>query len=390
MNANFEYHVPTHVYFGDDQLEHIGEELKKYGSRVLMIYDSGWIKDTDFYALIVEKIKEAGMELFEMGGVEPNPRSYSVNEAAEICRKEKIDVLLPIGGGSVVDCAKLTSAATFYDGDCWDLVTGETQMEKFLPIVVVATISGTGTDMDAYGIVSNAETHDKIPFFHQGLFPTATFLDPSVTYSVSPFQTACGAIDAFSHYLEVYFMRPNLYVLDRAVEGFMKTILHYIPKVMENPSDYDARANIMWAASWALNGFTYGPTNGVPFMCHWIEDEVSAKYDITHGLGLAIILPKFLDYCLNEKSAPLYHEFAVNVLGMDKEMDPIEAGKESIKKLEDLFYNVCGLKPQFNDYIEMDESKFDEMAKIACRDGVIHGFVDMTQDDAKEILRRCL
>lgn len=390
MNANFEYHVPTHVYFGDNQLERIGEELKKYGTRVLMIYDSGWIKDTDFYALIVEKIKEAGMELFEMGGVEPNPRSYSVNEAAEICRKEKIDVLLPIGGGSVVDCAKLTSAATFYDGDCWDLVTGEAQMEKFLPIVVVATISGTGTDMDAYGIVSNAETHDKIPFFHPGLFPTATFLDPSVTYSVSPFQTACGAIDAFSHYLEVYFMRPNLYVLDRAVEGFMKTILHYIPKVMENPSDYDARANIMWAASWALNGFTYGPTNGVPFMCHWIEDEVSAKYDITHGLGLAIILPKFLDYCLNEKSAPLYHEFAVNVLGMDKEMDPIEAGKESIKKLEDLFYNVCGLKPQFNDYIEMDESKFDEMAKIACRDGVIHGFVDMTQDDAKEILRRCL
>lgn len=390
MNANFEYRVPTHVYFGDQQLDKIGEELKKYGKRVLMIYDSGWIKDTAFYAKIVEKIKEENLELFEMGGVEPNPRSYSVNQAVEICRKEKIDVLLPIGGGSVVDCAKLTSTAVFHDGDCWDLVSGKAQMEKFLPIVVVATISGTGTDMDAYGIVSNVETHDKIPFYHPGLYPTATFLDPSITYSVSPYQTACGAIDAFSHYLETFFMRPNLYVLDRVMEGFMKTILHYIPKVMENPQDYDARANIMWASSWALTGFTFGPTNGVPFMCHWIEDEISAKYDITHGLGLAIILPKYLEYFLNEKSAPLFHELAVNVFDIDPKTDPIEAGHQCIEKMKDLFYNVCQLKPQFNDYIEMDESKFDEMAKIACRGDVIHGFVDMNQDDVKEILRRCL
>ena len=146
----------------------------------------------------------------------------------------------------------------------------------------------------------------------------------------------------------------------------------------------------MWASSWALSGFTFGPTNGVPFMCHWIEDEVSAKYDITHGLGLAIILPKYLDYCLNENSAPLYHELAVNVFDIDPATPAIEAGKICIEKLKTLFYDVCGLKPQFNDYFEMDESKFDEMAQIACRGDVIHGFVDLTTEDAKEILRRCL
>ena len=182
MNANFEYQVPTHIYFGDNQLEKLGGELRKHGTKVLMIYDSGWIKNAAWYPTVEKSIADAGMELFEMGGVEPNPKTSSVKEAVEICRKENIDVLLAIGGGSVIDCAKMSSAAVFHDGDPWDFITGKAQMEKFLPIVVISTISGTGSEMDAYGIVSNEETHDKLPFFNTGLFPTATFLDPSITY----------------------------------------------------------------------------------------------------------------------------------------------------------------------------------------------------------------
>ena len=390
MNANFEYQVPTHIYFGDNQLKKLGGELRKHGTKVLMIYDSGWIKNTAWYPTVVEQIKAAGMELFEMGGVEPNPKTTSVNEAVAICKKEHIDVILAIGGGSVIDCAKLTSTAAFYDGDCWDFVTGKAKMEQFLPMVVISTISGTGSEMDAYGIVSNEATHDKLPFFNTGLFPTATFLDPSITYSVSPFQTACGAIDALSHYLEVYFMRPNLTVQLRAMEGFMKTIIEYIPQVMEHPDSYEARANIMWASSWALNGFTYGPTNGVPFMCHWIEDELSAKYNITHGLGLAIVLPNYLEYNLNEQSAQLYYEFGVNVLGIDPSFDPITVGKKSIEMLKDLFFNTCGLKSHLRDYGIEDDSKFAEMAEIACRGDVIHGYVDLTQQDAINILKMSL
>lgn len=330
------------------------------------------------------------MELFELGGVEPNPKTSSVQAAVDICLKEHIDVLLAIGGGSVIDCAKMASTAVFHDGDPWDFITGKAKMEKFLHIVVISTISGTGSEMDAYGIVSNEATHDKLPFFNTGLFPTATFLDPSITYSVSPFQTACGAIDALSHYLEVYLMRPNLSAHLRVMEGFMKTIVEYIPKVMANPDDYDARSNIMWAASWALNGFTYGPTNGVPFMCHWIEDEVSAKYNITHGLGLAIILPNYLEYNLNGGSAVLYKEFGVNVLGLDPDMEPVAAGKKVIEILRDLFFNTCGLKSHLRDYGIEDDSKFEEMGKIACRGGVVHGFVDMAQSDAVNILKMSL
>ena len=390
MNANFEYFSPTRIYFGDEQLDKLAGELKRHGTKVLLIYGSERIKGTSWYPKAMEQIKAEGLEVFELGGVEPNPKTTSVNKAVEICKKEHIDVLLAIGGGSIIDCAKLASTAAFYDGDCWDFITGKAKMEKFLPLVTISTISGTGSEMDAYGIVSNEATHDKLPFFHPGLFPVATFLDPSITYSVSPFQTACGAIDALSHYLEVYFMRPNLTVLQRVIEGFMKTIIEYIPKVMENPDSYEARSNIMWASSWALNGFTYGPTNGVPFMCHWIEDEISAKYNITHGLGLAILLPNYLEYNLNEKSASIYYEFGVNVLGIDPALDPITVGKKSIEILKDLFFNTCGLKSRLSDYGIEDDSKFAEMAKIACRGDVIHGYVDLTQQDAINILKMSL
>ena len=391
MYKNFEYHVPTHIYFGENQLQNLGAELKKYGKNVLAIMGSGRVKTTDWYKTVIEQVETNGMKFFEYQGVEPNPRCYSVNEIAKLCRKEHIDVLLPIGGGSVVDCAKLASCATFYDGNAWDLVIKKAEMTKFLPIVVITTISGTGTDMDAFGIVSNPETNDKLPFFNYNLFPAATFLDPTITYSVSPYQTASGAIDAFSHFLEVYFMRNNLYVLDRAIEGFMKTILHYIPIVMKEPENYEARANIMWASSWALNGFTFGSTGGTPFALHWIEDELSAKYDITHGLGLAIIMPHYLEYCLNEETADIYYNFGTNVLDIDKNLSKMDVAKLMIEKLKDLFFNTCSLKPRLSDYIkDIDESKFDEMARIACRNDKINAFITITQDDVKNILRKCL
>ncbi|MBQ7618245.1 MAG: iron-containing alcohol dehydrogenase [Desulfovibrio sp.] len=390
MDVNFEYRVPTHIYFGKNNFAILGDVLSKYGKKILLIYGSERLKTTPLYQTIQEQSLAAQLELFEIGHVEPNPRHTTVNRAANLCKEVGIEVLLAVGGGSVIDCAKLVSAATFHPGDCWDLVSGKAKMERFLPIVSIPTISGTGTDMDAYGIVSNAETLEKLPFYHPSLYPVASFLDPTQTLTVSPFQTACGAIDAFSHYLEVYLMRPNLYVLDRVMEGFMKTLLHFIPKVMENPSDLEARSNIMWASSWALSGFTYGPTHGTPFMCHWIEDELSAKYDLTHGLGLAIVLPNYLEYCLNESSAPLYYEFGVNVLGLSPEYSALEVGKMSIAKLRNLFFTTCGLQSRLRDVGITSTEKFAEMARVACRGGIMHGFVDLNQQDVINILTACL
>lgn len=388
MNAHFIYHVPTKMYFGDNQLENLGSELQRHGTRVLLIYGSERLKNTELYTCIRNQVTQAGLQCLEAGGVEPNPRHTTVNHIASVCKKEHIDMLLAVGGGSVLDCAKFVSAASFYEGDCWDFFVGKAKMEKFLPVITIPTLSGTGSDMDAFGIVSNEEKKEKLPLYHPQLFPVASFLAPSLTSTVSPFQTACGSIDAFTHYLEVYFMRPNLYVIDRVTEGFMKAILHYIPVVMRDPENDEARANLMWASSWALNGFTFGPTGGTPFTCHWIEDELSAKYDITHGLGLAILLPHYLEYCLNEQSAPLYKEFAVNVLGIDASLSPLEAGKKSIEVLRKLFFDTCGLKSRLRDYGIEDTSRFAEMAEIACRGGVIQGFVHLTRQDVVNIYKR--
>lgn len=388
MNQNFIYHMPTKIYFGDNQLDKLGAELKKYGQRVLLVYGGGSIKKTGLYNKVALEIKKAGLELFELSGVDPNPRHTTVNQGANICKKEKIDVLLAVGGGSVIDATKFISPAAFYDGDAWDFFTGKAEMVKFLPIVTILTLSGTGSEMDTFGIINNPETLEKIPLSHPELAPKASFLDPVNTYSVNQFQTACGAIDALSHYMEVYFMKPNLFMLESAMEGFMKTIIKYLPIVLKEPENYEARANLMWASSWALNGFTFGGSNQ-PFMCHYIEDELSAKYNITHGLGLAIVLPRYLEYTLNEKNSPIFYQFGGNVLGIDKLLTPMDVATQSIEMLKSLFFSTCGLQSTLSE-LGIDNSKFDEMAAIACRNDVLHGFVDLNQQDIINIFTKCL
>lgn len=388
MNQNFIYHMPTKIYFGDNQLDKLGAELKKYGQRVLLVYGGGSIKKTGLYNKVALEIKKAGLELFELSGVDPNPRHTTVNQGANICKKEKIDVLLAVGGGSVIDATKFISPAAFYDGDAWDFFTGKAEMVKFLPIVTILTLSGTGSEMDAFGIINNSDTLEKIPLSHPDLAPKASFLDPVNTYSVNQFQTACGAIDALSHYMEVYFMKPNLFMLESAMEGFMKTIIKYLPIVLKEPENYEARANLMWASSWALNGFTFGGSTQ-PFMCHYIEDELSAKYNITHGLGLAIVLPRYLEYTLNEKNSPIFYQFGCNVLGIDKLLAPMDVATQSIEMLKSLFFSTCGLQSTLSE-LGIDNSKFDEMAAIACRNDVLHGFVDLNQQDIINIFTKCL
>ena len=387
-SANFTFHVPTKIYFGDKQLPNLGSELKNHGSRCLMIYGSPRIKKTALYSSIKQVAADASVTLFEAGGVEPNPRHITVNRMAAICKKENIDVVLAVGGGSVIDCAKFVSAAAFYEGDAWDFFAGKAKMERFLPAITIPTLAGTGSDMDAFGIVTNEDTAEKIPLYHPSLFPVASFLDPTLTYTVPPFQTACGAIDAFTHYLEVYFMRPNLGVHILVMEAFMKAILKAIPQVLANPNDHAARADIMWASSWALNGFTFGPTGGVPFACHWIEDELSAKYDLTHGLGLAILLPRYMDYCLNEETALVFRDLAVNVLDVDPTLPAMIAARKGIEALEKLFFETCGLKKRLRDCGISDDSRFAEMARVACRNSVIHGLVDLTEGDVVSIYRK--
>jgi len=386
---NFIYNIPTKVYFGENQLEHLGEELNKYGKKVLMTYGGGSIKKNGLYDKIVAEIKNAGLELFELNGIDPNPRVSSVNAGADICKKEGIDVLLAVGGGSVLDCTKYIGAATYYDGDAWDILLGKTPVEKCLPVITVLTLAATGSEMDAGGVISNPDTKDKIGLIFPPMQPKVSFLDPTNTYTVSKFQTASGAADMLNHIMEVYFnMDQDLYMLDCVMEGLMKTIIKYAPIALEEPDNYEARANLMWTSSWAINGYINGGKRQA-WSCHPMEHELSAIYDITHGLGLAILTPHWMEYTLDETTVSKFYQFGTNVFRIDAGMEPMEVAKKSIELVKEFLFNTLDLKSTFTE-IGIDESNFAVMAKKACMGGVLPAFKPLNQQDIENIFRMCL
>lgn len=386
---NFIYDIPTKVYFGENQLEHLGEELSKYGKKVLLTYGGGSIKKNGLYDKIVAEIKNAGLELFELNGIDPNPRVSSVNAGADICKKEGIDVLLAVGGGSVLDCTKYIGAATYYDGDAWDILLCKTPVEKCLPVITVLTLAATGSEMDAGGVISNPDTKDKIGMIFPPMQPKVSFLDPTNTYTVSKFQTASGAADMLNHIMEVYFnMDQDLYMLDCVMEGLMKTVIKYAPIALAEPDNYEARANLMWTSSWAINGYINGGKRQA-WSCHPMEHELSAIYDITHGLGLAILTPHWMEYTLDETTVSKFYQFGTNVFGIDNRMDPMEVAKKSIELVKDFLFTKLGLKSTFTQ-IGIDESNFAVMAKKACMGGVLPAFKPLNQQDIENIFRMCL
>lgn len=388
MNS-FVYDIPTKVYFGENQLGHLGEELSKYGKKVLMTYGGGSIKKSGLYDKVVAEIKKAGLELFELSGIEPNPRVSSVNAGAKICKEEGIDVLLAVGGGSVIDCTKYIGAAAFYDGDAWDILEQKTDVTKCLPVLDILTLAATGSEMDCGGVISNPETKDKIGLMFPVMQPKVSFLDPTLTYTVSQYQTACGSSDMLSHIIEVYFnMNKDLYMLDTVMEALMKTIIRYTPIAMKEPDNYEARANLMWASSWAINGFVNGGKQQA-WSCHPIEHEVSAIYDITHGLGLAILTPRWMEYCLDETTVSKYYQFGCNVFGLDSKMEPMEVAKKSIELLSDFLYNTLGLKSTFTE-LGIDDKNFEIMAEKSVEiGGLKYAFKPLTKEDVVKIFEMC-
>lgn len=386
---NFIYNNPVKVYFGENQLCHLGEELSRYGKRVLLTYGGGSIKRNGLYDAIVKEITNAEMELYELSGIDPNPRIDSVREGARLCKEHDIDVLLAVGGGSTIDATKWMAAGACVEHDPWDFFSKWAPVEKALPIVTVLTIAATGSEMDPGGVISNPENQEKIGRVAEPLFPKASFLDPTVTYSVSKYQTACGAADMMSHIMEVYFnMEPDLYMLDSFMEGMMKTIIKYAPVALREPDNYEARANLMWTASWAINGFVVGGKRQA-WSCHPMEHELSAIYDITHGLGLAILTPRWMEYCLDETTVSKYVQFGVNVFGIDKNQEPMEIAKQSIRKLSEFFFDTMGLDDTFTK-VGIQAKDFPVMAKKACGDGVLPGFKPLAQKDIEQIFAMCL
>ena len=388
MNS-FIYNIPTKVYFGENQLGNLGKELSQFGKRVLLAYGGGSIKRIGLYDKVINELSNAGLEVFELSGIEPNPRIESVREGVRICKEQGVDVVLAVGGGSTIDAAKFMAAGAYVDHDPWEFFGANAKpIERALPLVTILTLSATGSEMDSGGVISNLATGDKLGRLAPALQPRVSFLDPTLTYSVSRYQTACGAADMMSHIIEVYFnTQEDLFMLDCFMEGMLKTIVKYAPIALREPENYEARANLMWTSSWAINGFINGGKRKA-WSCHPMEHELSAIYDITHGLGLAILTPRWMEYCLDETTVDKYVQYGVNVFGIDASQDKMAIAKESIRRTAEFLFDTLGLQRTFKE-VGIKREDFPLMAKKACRYGDIKGFKTLTPADVERIFEMC-
>lgn len=385
---DFTYQNTTKIYFGKDQLKNLGNELKKYGSRVLITYGGGSIKKMGLFDQVIQELNRSGLVYFEFGGIEPNPRVESVNKAIAYAREKKIDVLLPIGGGSTIDATKAIASGFYYEGDVWDLWTGKANFTQALPIVTILTLSATGTEMNAGGVISKLSTNEKYGMSNPIMLPKASFLNPENTFTVNKFQTAAGAADMMSHMIEQYFSLESMELMDEITEGIMRTVIHNAPIAMDEPNNYEARANLMWASTWALNGLiNRGKSTG--WSCHDMEHELSAFYDITHGLGLAILTPKWMHYVLSEENVYRFKRFAIKVFGVEEKGDDMLTAKAGIQALADFFELELEL-PGTLTAINIDDKHIPEMARKAVDNDKIYGLMTLDAGDVEAIYKMCL
>lgn len=380
---NFTFYVPTKVHFGKGQISHLSE-LKERGDKVLMVYGGGSIKRQGLYDEALAVLKGAGITVYELPGVDPNPRIESVRRGVELCKAKGIHMVLAVGGGSTIDCAKAVAAGSRYDGDPWDLVLDPGRIREALPVYVVLTIAATGSEMDCYAVISDYAKHEKWDTFSPCYQPTMSILDPGYTCSVPPRQTAAGAADIFSHVLEVYFTNvPGAYVQARMCEALMQTVVHYGPIALRDPENYEARSNLMWASSLALNGLLFNGSE-VSWSVHPIEHELSAFYDITHGVGLAILTPHWMDFALNERTAPQFAQLGRAVWGVSGGTD-MEDAQKAIARTRAFFAEDLGL-PRTLAQEGINGANFAVMAAKAERSCGGDCFVPLYQKDILGIL----
>ena len=381
---NFAFHVPTTIHFGKGQISHLAD-LAAYGKKVLLCYGGGSIKRNGIYDQATKILSDAGLQIFELSGVEPNPRIQTVRRGVDLCRKESIDMVLAIGGGSTIDCAKVVAAGAKYDGDAWDLVIHPELIKAALPIFSVLTLAATGSEMDAFAVISDMTKNEKWGTAAECLKPTMSVLDPTYTFSVPARQTAAGTADMMSHTFENYFsMDDGAYVQKRMAEALLKTMIHYGPIALEKPDDYDARANLMWAASHAINGLV-GEGCAPAWCVHPMEHELSAFYDITHGEGRAILTPAWMEHVLSEKTEKQFATYGRNVWGLTG-TDDAPVAREAIARTRQFFTETMHMPATLHEVGITDEEHFDVMAQKAA-DGSKGSFVPLTKEDIVEIYR---
>ena len=387
---NYVHAIPTKLYFGEGQISHLDELLRPFGTRVLLTYGGGSIKKSGLYDTVMDILNKGGYTVTELSGIEPNPRIESVEKGVKLCKENNIDVILAVGGGSTIDCSKAIAAGVFYEGDdLWQMVATGHGVLKALPLVDILTLSATGSEYDGGGVITNLKTNEKLGNMYT--FPAASICDPTYTFTVSKYQTAAGTADIMSHIFEGYFSRTEDSDLsDCIAEGVLKTAIKYLPIALKQPDNYTARANLMAISSVACSGIPAYGKLGTGWPCHAMEHELSAYYDITHGVGLAILTPRWMRLILKKDPSCTWRfvRFAKNVWGLDGDDDNALAlaGIDALEK----FFKESGI-PMTLTELKINDEHFEEMAAHANAGGYLKdSFVAMTNEDIVEILKACL
>lgn len=386
MLQDFTYSTPTKIIFGKDSLNSLTDAIKKFGKRVLLAYGGGSIKKNALYDRVMALLKD--FEVTEFGGVHPNPKYVpDVTDGVRLCKEKNIDVVLAVGGGSVVDCAKVICAGALYEGETWDLICGKAHAKGALPLIDILTLAATGSEYDNGGVISRPDTLDKICYKSEHIFPKVSILDPRLTYTVSRKQTAAGIVDAISHVLEQYFCEESTFLTDGLCEAVIRSLITCTSAVMEDLNDYQARGEIMLCCSLACNGILSIGNSGSGWPCHAIEHALSGFYDIVHGEGLAIIIPAWMRYVLGTDTVArfaLYGRKIWKLEGTDAEVATL-----AVNATEN-FFRSLGMPSRLQD-VGIDAERFHEMAKhIAGTEKTDSAWPPLNEEDIFQILTSCL
>ena len=385
---NFVFYSPTEFVFGKATEMQVGALARKHGARkVMIVYGGGSVVRSGLLDRVKQSLQEAGIEYCLMGGVQPNPVDTKVYEGIEFCRREQADMLLPVGGGSVIDTAKAIAAGVLYEGDFWDFYIGKAKVTKALKVAVVLTIPAAGSEGSGNTVITKLDGLQKLSLrVPEVLRPVFSIMNPELTYTLLPFQTACGVADMMAHIMERYFTNTQeVEIGDRLCEGTLMAIINEAPKVMRNPEDYGARANLMWAGMIAHNG-TCGVGCEEDWASHFLEHEISTIYGVTHGAGLSVIFPAWMTWMV-EHNVGKIAQYAVRVWGVPESEDKKAVALEGIGKLKN-FFTSLGLPVTFKE-LGVENPDIDRLADSLHRNKgeLVGNYVKLTKLDSKEIYR---
>ena len=385
---NFDYQTPTRLIFGKDVVEKkLKGVMEQFGKRVLITYGGGSIKRSGLYDQVLQILQDK--EIYELPGIEPNPKfNPSVLDGVRICKEKNIDVILSVGGGSVLDCTKAIAGAACSDADPWDIVTSKVPTLKAIPIVDIITLAATGSEYDSGGVISRTETNDKLAYFSPHVFPAVSFIDPTYTFTLPVMQTLAGVADCINHIMEQYFCGEHIMMNDAFMEGAVKSLVKNVKTVLEEPENYDARAEIFYATTLGCNGIYSLGNSHSGWPMHAIEHALSGHYDITHGVGLAIVTPRWMRHILQATTGQLHEQVVERITSFGNHVFGTHTPEESIQAIHD-FYEGIGI-PMTLQEVGIDDSRIDEMARhIAQNEGLDKAWVPLHEEDIAAILRDC-